>query len=173
MPDQTEIITIRVPKFLKNSLEERSKKHGVPLNLTINKILTKDVEWDEHITEMRWVYFDPATIREIFSHLNESQIKDIAKQTKHVVISAIKFIYEHPTLENTVDFIESWFKGSNTSFRHIKNKNSHKFIVNHDMGKNWSIFAIMTTNEFLSELGFIQTNTSVENKSYKFEISSQ
>jgi hypothetical protein len=173
MTEETDIITIRVPKSLKNKLEERSEKNGIPLNLTINKILVKDVEWDDHITEMRWVFFDPATVREIFSNLNESQIKDIARHTKQVVISAIKFIYEHPTLENTVDFIESWFKGSNMTFRHVKSENSHKFIVNHDMGKNWSMFAIATTNEFLSELGFMQTNTSIESKSYRFEISKQ
>jgi hypothetical protein len=170
MAEETDIITIRVPKSLKNKLEERSKKNGNPLNLTLNKILEKETKWDEYLSEMGWLQFDPSTVRIIFSLLNESQIKEIAKKNKHDIISSIKFIYENPSYENTVDFIESWYKAANMPFRHIKNENSHKFIVNHDLGKNWSIFAIAVTNEFLSELGFIQTNTSIESKAYTFEI---
>jgi hypothetical protein len=122
---------------------------------------------------MRWLQFDPNTIKEIFSHLNEEQIREIAKRIKYDVISAIKFIYEHPTLENTIDFIESWLKSANMSFRHTNNENSHKFVVTHDLGKNWSLFAISVTGEFLSELGFNQTKTIIENKTYSFEISSK
>lgn len=173
MAEETEIITIRVPKSLKKNLEEKSKREGHALNLTINKILVKEVDWDGYLSEMRWMQFDPNTIKEIFSHLNEDQIREIAKRIRYDVISAIKFIYENPTLENTVEFIESWLKSANISFRHTSDENSHKFIVTHDIGKNWSLFAISVTDEFLSELNFRQTNTVIENKTYRFEVSSK
>jgi hypothetical protein len=171
MQEDTDIITIRVPKSLKDKLEDRSKKQDHTLNLTINKILAKEVEWDDYLAEMRWLQFDPNTIRVIFSHLNEEQIKEIAKQIKHDVISAVKFIYEHPTLENTIDFIKSWLKSANMSFRHTSDENIHKFVVNHELGKNWSLFAISVTDEFLTELGFKQTTTAIESKTYRFDVS--
>lgn len=171
MQEDTEIITIRVPKSLKGKLEDRSKKQDHTLNLTINKILVKEVEWDEYLTEMRWLQFDPNSIRVIFSHLNEEQIKEIAKQIKDDVVSAIKFIYENPTLENTIDFIKSWLKSANMSFRYTSDDNIHKFVVNHELGKNWSLFAISVTDEFLTELGFKQTTTVVESKTYRFDVS--
>ena len=52
MSDPTDAITIRVPKSLKTSLEEMSKKNQVNLNLQINQILNKTVEWNEHVTKM-------------------------------------------------------------------------------------------------------------------------
>lgn len=171
MQEDTDIITIRVPKSLKNKLEERSKKQDHALNLTINKILAKEIEWDEYLAEMRWLQFDPNTIRVIFSHLNEDQIRDTSKQIRHDVVSAIKFIYEHPTLENTVDFIKSWLKSANMSFRYTSDENIHKFVVTHELGKNWSLFATLVTDEFLSELDFKQTNTTIENKTYRFDVS--
>jgi len=173
MQEDTEIITIRVPKSLKDKLEDKSKKQERTLSLTINKILEKEVEWDEYLTEMRWLQFDPNTIRLIFSYLNEEQVKEIAIQIKHDVISSIKFIYENPTLENSIDFIKSWLKSANMSFRHTNNENTHTFVVNHDLGKKWSLFAISVTNEFLTELGFKQTNTTIENKTYRFNVSSK
>ena len=168
MQEDTEIITIRVPKSLKSKLEEKSKKQEQALNFTINKILAKELQWDEYTSDMRWLAFDPAVVREIFSHLNEEQIRQIAKQVKGTIISSIKFIYEYPTIENTIDFIESWCKASNLSYRLTKNDH-YKLIVNHDMGKNWSLFAILLTGEFCSDLGFTCTNTMVESKSYSFE----
>lgn len=171
MQEDTEIITIRVPKSVKNKLEEKSKKQQQALNLTINKILANELEWDDYVSEMRWLQFDPTVIKEIFSHLNEDQIGEIAKHSKHTIISAIKFIYEQPTIENIIDFIESWHKASNISYRLTKN-DRYKFTVTHDMGRNWSLFAVLLTGEFFSELGFMYTTISVESKSYSFEFDS-
>ena len=41
MSDPTEIITIRVPKSLKEQLEKTSKKNQLTLNTLINQILPK------------------------------------------------------------------------------------------------------------------------------------
>ena len=84
------------------------------MNLLINQILTKNVEWDEHITQMGWLQFQPSTVKEIFERLDEQKISDIATSIKNDIINAIKFIYGGTSLENTIDFIEMWLRSTNT-----------------------------------------------------------
>ncbi len=140
------------------------------MNLTINKILSKEVKWDDFISEMRWLSFDPSFVKEMVSYLTEDQCIQIAKKTKDGVIANIRFIYGHSTIENTVDFIETWCKSANMSYRLTKN-DQYKFIITHDIGKNWSILASEVTKEFIKELGFFFTNSIVEPKNYSFVIS--
>lgn len=170
MSGDTDTITIRVPCSLKDQLEEMSEKQEITLNLLINRILSKNVKWDSHLAKMGWLHVQPSSTKEIFSRLDEKKISEIAESIKNDVINGIKFIYGEATLQNTVDFIETWLESTNSTFRYIENENSHKFIVNHEMGKNWSDFAIKVTKEFTKQLGFEVINSSSETNVYSYEI---
>ena len=170
MSEPTDTVTIRVPKSLKNKLEEMSKKNQVNLNLLINQILTKNVQWDEHITKMGWLQFNPSTVREIFNYLTEEEITELAKTIKGDIINGIKFIYGDSSLQHTVEFMDSWLSATNTPFRHTEDSESHKFMVNHVIGKNWSTFATKVSEEFVTNLGFKITDIHANTDSYSFTI---
>ena len=68
MSDSTDVITIRVPKSLKEQLEKTSKKNQLNLNTLINQILTKKMHWDEQLTKLGWLPFDPFTVRAILDY---------------------------------------------------------------------------------------------------------
>ena len=170
MSGDTDTITIRVPCSLKDQLEEMSDKQEITLNLLINKILSKNVKWDSHLARMGWLHVQPSSTREIFSRLDEKKISEIAETVKNDVINGIKFIYGEATLQNTIDFIETWLESTNSSFRYIESDAYHKFIVNHEMGRNWSDFAIKVTKEFTKQLGFEMINPITETTHYSYEI---
>lgn len=170
MSESTDTITIRVPKLLKTKLEEMSKKNQLTLNLTINQILTKNVQWDEHLTKMGWLQFEPGTVKEIFKHLNQEEINEISFSIKNDIINAIKFIYGDISLKNIVDFIEMWLRSTNTPFRHMEDEGSHKFFIKHTIGKNWSSFAVKVSEDFIQELGFKVEKPSIEVDAYSFSI---
>lgn len=39
-----------------------------------------------------------------------------------------------------VDFIESWARVSGFEYRHDINDKTHSFMIQHDMGKRWSVY---------------------------------
>ena len=170
MAENTDTISIRVPSSLKAQLEKLSEKQQLNMNLLINQILTKNVEWDEHISKMGWLQFEPSTVKEIFERLDEQKISEISKSIKNDIINSIKFIYGGTSLENTIDFMEMWLRSTNSSFRHTEDEKSHKFIIKHNIGKNWSTFAVKVTEEFVLGLGYLVANTSAEKDVYSFEI---
>lgn len=173
MSESSDTITIRVPKSIKEKLEVLSTKNHMNLNLLINHILIKNVQWDEHLTQMGWLQFEPSTVKEIFKHLDEMEINEIASSIQNNIISALNFIYGKATLENIIDFIEMWMKSTNTPFRHIEDEKTHKFIIRHNIGKNWSSFAIKVCEKFIPKLGFKVENTYVKNDTYSFSVIKQ
>ncbi|MHA7646663.1 hypothetical protein [Nitrosopumilus sp. S4] len=170
MSEPTDTITIRVPVSLKRNLENMCQKNQMSLNLLINQILTKNSQWDEHLTKMGWLQFNPAVVKSLFEFLNEQQMSELAKSTKHDIINGIKFIYGDTSLQHTSEFIQTWLNSTNIPFRYNEDSNSHKFLVNHILGKNWSMFAVKISKEFVSELGYEITDLHVSDDSYSFTI---
>ena len=170
MSEPTDTITIRVPKPLKDRLEGMSKKNQVNLNLLINQILIKNVQWDEHTTKMGWLQFDPSTVREIFKYLNDEELTKLAKSIKGDIINGIKFIYGDSSFQHTVEFVDTWLSTTNIPFRHTEDSESHKFMVNHVLGKNWSTFAIKVSEEFIKGLGYTIADLHSDKDSYTFTI---
>ena len=171
MSDSTDIITIRVPKSLKEQLEKTSKKNQLNLNTLINQILSKKMHWDEQLTKLGWLPFDPSTIRKILNYLTEEEITEVSKLSQQKVIKGIKFIYGDTSLQNIADFIDAWLNDANMVFRHTEDSESHKFLVHHELGKNWSIFVNKVVSGFVKELGYLLTDLSEKEDSYSFTIS--
>ncbi|MGD8299477.1 MAG: hypothetical protein PVG77_02075 [Nitrosopumilaceae archaeon] len=171
MTESTDIITIRVPKSLKERLEKSSKKNQVSLNTLINQILTKKMNWDEQLTKLGWLSFDPSTIRAILNYLTEEEIAEVSETTKEKVIKGIKFIYGDSSLQNVADFIDAWLSDANMIFRHTENSESHQFLIHHELGINWSIFVNNVVVGFVKELGYQATNLHEKEDSYSFTIS--
>lgn len=170
MSELTDTVTIRVPITVKRKLEEQSKKNQSNVNLLINQILVKNLQWDEHMTKMGWLQFNPSTIKAIFNYLTEEQIEDIAKTAKSDALNGIKFIFGDTSFEHTVEFMDSWLKSTNVAFRHTEDSDVHKFLVNHTIGKNWSIFATKISEEFITELGHKITDICANTDSYSYTI---
>ena len=171
MSDPTEIITIRVPKSLKEQLEKTSKKNQLNLNTLINQILTKKMHWDEQLTKLGWLPFDPFTVKEFLNYLTEAELIEISKLTQNKVLKGIKFIYGDTTLQNVADFIDTWLSDANMIFRHTEDSESHRFLVHHELGKNWSIFTNKVVAGFIKELGYQLSDLSEKDDSYSFTIS--
>ena len=171
MSEATDTITIRVPKSLKEDLENMCKKNRVNLNLLVNQILTKNVQWDKHMTSMGWLQFHPSVVKGTFAFLNKKQISELAESTKQDIINGIRFIYGDTNLQHIAEFIETWLETTNVPFRYSKDAESHKFLVNHKLGENWSIFASKVTEKFVSELGYKITDVYASPDSYSYTIS--
>jgi hypothetical protein len=168
--ESTDTITIRVPKALKGKLEKKTKENKITLNLLINQILTKNLNWDEYMTTMGWLQFNPFTVKEIFKALDEKKMIEITKSIAFEIIDAIKFIYGDVSLNSVIDFLDTWHNSANIPFRRIENGASHQYIVNHKLGKKWSIFETKTIEQFLGELGFKVIISQMRTESCSFRV---
>jgi len=153
MSENTDTITIRVPKSLKEQLEKTSKKSQLTLNNLINQILYQRMHWDAQLNKMGWLQFEPTVVKQIMKKLTEEEIEDIAERSKRGVAKAIQFVYGDTSVEHVVEFIDSWLSATNMPFRHTEDLESHQFLVTHELGKKWSTFVNKCIVGFTEDLG--------------------
>jgi len=153
MSEPTDTVTIRVPKSLKEQLEKASKKNQVTLNNLVNQILFQRMHWDEQLNKMGWLQFEPNTVKQLIKYLSEDEMDEIVNKSKKGVAKTIKFLYGDTSVDHVAEFIDSWLTATNMPFKHTEDNQSHKFLVTHDLGKNWSIFANKAVIGFTTEIG--------------------
>ena len=166
MSEPTDTITIRVPKSLKEQLESISKKNQVTLNNFINQILYRIMNWDAQLYKMGWLQFEPSTVKQMMKFLTEQDMEKIAASSKKGVIKAIEFLYGDTSVDHLAEFVDSWLTSANLPFRHTENTESHNFLVIHELGKNWSIFANKIVVGVAKDLGHIVINYENKEDSY-------
>lgn len=77
---------------------------------------------------------------------------------------------------NTNTFIQtvtSWLKASNISFRSIDGEKITKFVIQHDLGKKWSIHFLSLVSSLLEELNCKTTAIISDEHVVSFEIPTQ
>jgi hypothetical protein len=57
------------------------------------------------------------------------------------------------TIKSGLDFIEYWIKISGYPYRHEESENRHAYVIQHDMGKKWSIYLASLYQFLFDELG--------------------
>ena len=171
MSEQTDTITIRVPKSLKEQLEKTSKKNQITLNNLINQILFQRMHWDEQLNKMGWLQFEPSTVKQLIKFLSEVEMDEIVSKSKKGVARAIEFLYGDTTVDHVAEFIDSWLTVTNMPFKHTEDIDSHKFLVTHELGRNWSVFANKAVIGFTTELG--HKILGFENKEDSYSITIQ
>jgi hypothetical protein len=58
------------------------------------------------------------------------------KETKDFVL----LLRNEYNIESALDVIETWIKISGHPYRHEVNYTSHSYVIQHDMGRNWSLY---------------------------------
>ena len=63
-------------------------------------------------------------------------------------------------VDDFLDTIEYWVKDSDFSIRHDVENDIHKYVIQHDLGKNWSLYM----SEFISQTIEKMTQGKVESR---------
>lgn len=140
VPKQTtEGITFRIPSSSINQLREESKKKQVSLNTLVNQILKDHLDWHTYAAQARMFHVPRSTFSRIVDHLTEEEL------SKHAVIIAKKDFVDiglllkgEFTLPSFLNILKNWSRISSFPYKYEVNNDVHNFIIQHDMGRNFS-----------------------------------
>jgi hypothetical protein len=69
---------------------------------------------------------------------------------------SILLLKKEYTIKSALDFLETWIKISGYPYRHEQDNNGqnrHLYVIQHDMGKKWSIYLANLYQFLFDELG--------------------
>ena len=168
---KSEVVSLRLDADLKQKLHHESTRKGTNLNSLVNQILELHVNWDEFGTQMGRLSMSRRTFRALLDSLDEKTVVKIAETVaKEEYKRAAKFFFGKADLHCVIQFMENWLNAAKVKFRHITNGDKNEYIIDHDLGKNWSLLFITRLEIILSEFGFKLAEKNTDEQCFSFEI---
>ena len=69
--------------------------------------------------------------------------------------------------------IERWIKISDSPYRHEVNHNRHSYVIQHDMGKNWSLYMAELYRFLFEEFGLKRTEFDLNHNTLDFIVDTE
>ena len=146
--------TFRLPLDLAKSLESQCKEERTSLNNKIQQILRFYYIWQKPIASASLMPINKTFHKRTLTKISEKEISEIASDViPQVLKNIIAFRGRSFNFESLLEQIEEYFKICQFGFVHSVENKEHKFVIVHNMGKNYSIYLKSSMNPSFNELG--------------------
>lgn len=138
---KTSTITFRLDENTIKRLHEESEHRQVSTNTLVNQALKRFLEWDMYEPIAGFVLINKPVFTEVFGNLKQKEVTDIATRVgKNEVRNIALFMKGKIDIHSFLSWFEMRMINSTVQVSHIHEKNFHKYVMKHDLGKNWSLY---------------------------------
>ena len=153
---KTRSVTFRLDSSVIDELQTEADNKEISLNVLINQVLKRYSEWDRFENKIGMMPVPKVILSSLIdkaiSIAKSSGIKDvdhyrdeIIKQAAHLAFGLMKdsvlFMKRQYNLWVVLSVLEEYMKVSGIKADHkIEGSRKHVFIIQHELGENWSLF---------------------------------
>lgn len=171
MVKETSIISVRIDADVKKTLEEESDLDRISLNTLVTQILQKHVQWDMFSEQAGFTGISKNTLRKVMATLSKDDVIDLAKNDcKKSMINSVEFIQGEFSFENFLKVLDLWINAYHVPFRHFVVNNSDRFVLNHNLGRNWALYLFTSVESTCHDLGYVLKNSKMNDENLLFDI---
>jgi hypothetical protein len=161
-PKKTRSITFRLDSAVIDALQSEADNSEISLNVLVNQILKRYSEWDRFESKVGMMPVPKVILSSLIdkaiSVAKSSGVKDIDRYRDDIIKQAaqlafglmkdsVLFMKKQYNLWVVLSVLEEYMKVSGIKADHkIEGARKHVFIIQHELGENWSLF----TKELLS-----------------------
>jgi hypothetical protein len=160
----TENFSIRIDKRVLDKLRKHAKMEGTSLNSMINSLLTFDVDWHIPAASSGWVPIPKSILTAIMEKLDDNEISDIvenvARKTLKDLVLAMKGKY---ATKEMLEVLGGRSKAAGFHYSEVDEGDNIHFIMQHNMGKKWSLYFKSFYEMALNDLGCKAKFTMTDN----------
>jgi hypothetical protein len=163
--------TFRLPLDLARALESQCKEERTSLNSKIQQILRFYYTWHKPIMGVSSMPVNKTFHKKTLMIIPEKEISKIAQDIiPQVLKNIIAFRGRTFNFDSLLEQIEEYFKVCQFNFVHSVEDGEHKYVIVHNMGKNFSVYLKSSTSPIFDELGHKLTDVDVADSTYAFRI---
>lgn len=185
-PRQTKSITFRLDSTVIKELQRDANEEEISLNVLVNQVLKRYIDWDRYenklgmmpipklmlaklIDEAMRVAAD-AKISDLESY--RTKIIDNAAQTAlGVMKDSVLFMRKEYSFWTVLDVLRMYMKVAGIISDHrIETGRKHVFIIQHELGENWSLFAKELLSKIFIELAQVKADISTTSNTVKADV---
>jgi hypothetical protein len=111
---------------------------------------------------------------DLINRLPEKEISSIAEYiAKHETKDFVLLLRNEYNIESALDVIETWIKISGHPYRHEVNYTLHSYVIQHDMGRNWSLYMAEQYRFVFEEFGLKRVEFDINNNTLDFVVDTE
>lgn len=183
---KTRSTTFRLDTKVIDELQRDADQGEISLNVLVNQILRRYVEWDRFETKLNLLPIPKLMLTRIVDQTlavaKDAKIVDlegyrnkIAKDAAQVALNIIKdsvlLMKKEYNLWTVLDVLRNYMKVAGITSDHtLEAGRKHVFIIQHDLGPNWSLFTKELLSLIFTELAQVRADISETSKTVKAEI---
>ena len=168
---QTESLTLRIDKEMLDDLRKESEQKTVSLNTLTNQIITSYIKWYSPAQRAGIMFVPKCLLIPIFDNLAEYQIERLAEQfRKSGYEETLLMMSKEYSLPVILDLFDSWLNVSNMQFDRESSEGSLTYIINHGVGRKWSLFLEKVFWYIVKDLGITGARFDVTDGTVTFKI---
>ncbi|MGB7882900.1 MAG: hypothetical protein WBL44_09250 [Nitrososphaeraceae archaeon] len=171
---RTRSITFRLDPNTVDNLQREADQKEISLNVLVNQVLRRYVKWDTFESKIGMMpvpkiilstCFNKAILAANESGMNQDEIEshrdEMIKSAAEISFSLIKdsalLMKRTYNLWTVLEILQEYMKVSDMKSDHrIEAGNNHVFIIQHELGENWSLFTKVLLNLIFENLARVR-----------------
>ncbi len=149
--EKTRSVTYRLPVRLVEEIESEAMNNNVSHNVMARQILEKYVQWDRFAEKIGIIPVPRKILDTLGIEMTAEEINEIINVIKPVIKDTVLFIKGKYDLKRCIETLEDYMKASGMKSDHRIEGPMHHFIIQHELGSNWSMFTEQLLKEIFRE----------------------
>ena len=149
--EKTRSITYRLPVRLVEEIETEARNHNVSHNVMARQILEKYIQWDRFANKIGIIPVPKKILDTLGIDMNSNDINSVIDAIKPVIKDTVLFIKGGYDLKRCIETLEDYMRASGMKSDHRIEGPLHHFIIQHELGSNWSLFTKQLLQEIFHE----------------------
>jgi hypothetical protein len=147
-------VTLRFDGDVLEQLRKEANQKRVSLNTLASQIFKTHTEFSGAAAKAGMISFPKNLLIRLMNRLSEEEVKQLSQEiSKNGMKDMLLMIKHQYSTEAFIDLIESWIRICGFPFTHDQSDNTHNFIIQHDMGKRWSVYLAELFKFVFNDLG--------------------
>ena len=171
---QSESITFRFDSTILNKLHHEAGQKDISVNTLVSHIIRRHIDWHSNAAKAGFVTVRRGLLSNLINRLSEKEISSIAEYiAKNETKDFVLLLRNEYKIESALDVIETWIKMSGYPYRHEVNYTRHSYVIQHDIGKNWSLYMSELYRFLFEEFGLKKVEFDLNDNSLDFVVDTE
>lgn len=169
-----------------NELQREADGAEISLNVLVNQVLRRYIEWDRFENRLGMVPIPKSILCSLIDQSMEVAmeakitdtkayrdkiVKHTAESALNVMKDTVMFMRNDYSFWSVLDVLRKYMKVAGiTSDHRVEAGRKHVFIIKHDLGETWSLFAKELLLMIFAELANVKAEISATDKTVKAEV---
>ena len=149
--DPTRSITYRLPTKIVEELETEAMIKNISQNVLVKQILEKYVAWDRFGDKIGMIPIPKGILNSLGMEMNGKDINEIIKTVLPLIKDSVLFMKGKYDLKRCIETLEDYMRASGMKSDHRIEGELHHFIIQHELGMNWSFFTEQLFKEIFNQ----------------------